>query len=111
MVPRGVTPLYLQGDDLVYITGVEGHYYGLRIGANGDLKIVNPSSRHQSSQPVNCPRSLTRKFAQFTPPPRAVPGHLLPVLLESKDQKIPNHDFWLELPLEAAKTASFKFGL
>lgn len=61
-VPRGVGPLYLNGQDLIYLKYFEGLYYGLSINRKGKLSIVQPQTPSQYTMNVDCGAKLTKAF-------------------------------------------------
>ncbi len=67
-VPRGSTPLYLDGDALAYIKETEGVYYGLKIRPQGKLAILPPKQAQHQAQSVECPKKLNERFARHARP-------------------------------------------
>lgn len=55
---RGETPLYFDGDKLIYQLSVEGAYYSLSLSQTGELKIVDTKTPEEYTQSMECPKVM-----------------------------------------------------
>jgi len=67
--PRLDTPLYLDGDHLVYQIELEGNYYSQSIGPKGKLKIVSSITPKEFPRTIDCPKALTESANLREPKP------------------------------------------
>ena len=58
VAPRIDTPLYLDGDSLVYQMELEGHYFSQAIDKSGQLNVVKSITPKSFPQTVDCPKEL-----------------------------------------------------
>lgn len=65
-IPQSDTPLYFDGDKLIYQKSEDGIYYGLAISPEGKLKIVDTITPKEYPQSLPCPKVL--KEAQAAHP-------------------------------------------
>lgn len=59
---RGETPLYFDGDQLVYQLSIEGSYYGMSLSQDGALKIVDTVKPAEFSESMECPKIMTESL-------------------------------------------------
>lgn len=62
IIPRDETPLYKDGNDLVFLLEEKGHYFGMRINEKNEYSLIkNPSTQH-FSELISCPKILQDYF-------------------------------------------------
>ena len=61
-MPRGETPSYIDGTDLVFVRDEDGVYYFLQISSNGALKVISSLLSQAPSETVPCPPELISHF-------------------------------------------------
>jgi hypothetical protein len=59
-VPQVDSPLYIEGDKLIYQRSENGHYYGLSISAAGNLKVMPPQTPQNYPKRIPCPEVLEK---------------------------------------------------
>jgi len=64
--PQADTPLYVNGDDLIYQRSESGIYYGISISPEGYLSIVDTLTPLEYPESIPCPKTL--KQAQIDHP-------------------------------------------
>ena len=74
LVPRGMGPLYLDGESLVYTKENQGLYYGIRIKHIGKISVTIPALPQQYPKTVSCPDPLVKKFAHIFPSKKIYQG-------------------------------------
>jgi hypothetical protein len=62
--PRLDTPLYLNGDQLIYQIELEGNYYAQSIDKSGKLKIVESITPKDYPRTIDCPKALLESANQ-----------------------------------------------
>lgn len=67
-VPRGDSPLYLDGRQLVYQKSYQGQYYGLSITRKGMLTLVKPQTPKRYARRVKCTPEQEQAFAPHLKP-------------------------------------------
>ena len=68
MIPRESTPLYLEGQHLIYTRETEGHYYGLSIAPDGSVQVLPVKGGARDAKTVDCPAKLVQRFAAADAP-------------------------------------------
>lgn len=72
-LPRGDVPLYEKKNRLYYNLHFEGEYYGISMGAGGDVRMeekVAPLRPYEFPRQIPCPQKLLDHFAKKHPPSR-----------------------------------------
>ena len=64
--PQADTPLYVNGDDLIYQRSESGIYYGISISPEGYLTVVDTLTPQEYPESIPCPKAL--KQAQIDHP-------------------------------------------
>ncbi len=57
-IPQADTPLYIDGDELIYQRSENGIYYGISINPEGHLGIVDTETPREFPQSMPCPKVL-----------------------------------------------------
>lgn len=65
---RDESPLYISQKRLVYNMDLEGDYYGISIGSDGSVKVVEPINPSHFPENVVCPKDLEIAFQKLGTP-------------------------------------------
>jgi|GEM_PF-1791314 len=72
--PRDETPLYLDGNELIYQRLLEGHTYGMSVSSLGALHIVPTISPKEFPQTIDCPENLVSSVTKKNLPKNLYSG-------------------------------------
>lgn len=72
---RGENPLYFDGEKMVFKRMIEGNYYGLSIGPQGRMSIVDTITPPEFPQTIECPQKAYQKVKALKHPDNLYSGH------------------------------------
>lgn len=65
---RDESPLYISQQRLVYNLDLDGDYYGISIGSDGSVKVVDPVMPSNFPENVSCPPEMETSFKELKSP-------------------------------------------
>lgn len=65
---RDESPLYISQKRLVYNMDLDGNYYGISVGSDGSIKVVDPVNPSNFPENVTCPKELETAFQKQSAP-------------------------------------------
>lgn len=71
---RGETPLYIDGNNLIYQKLEEGHSYGLSVTDSGNLGVVKIKKPNEFPRSLDCPEKLVKDLDKSTMPENLYAG-------------------------------------
>jgi hypothetical protein len=58
IVPRSDTPLYFDGDNLIYQIEFEGNYFSQSLTKKGEMRVVESITPKEFPKTIDCPKNL-----------------------------------------------------
>lgn len=62
IIPRDESPLYKDGNDLIFLLEEKGRFYGLKVTAQNDFSLIKSPATKVFSETVSCPKKLSDYF-------------------------------------------------
>ncbi len=84
---REDSPIYADGNKLIFSRGEEGIYYYISIDNKGHIRIVKNTNKYKLAKVIKCPKNMIESFKKYLNPKNLYLGYYCKAIWNKKNKK------------------------